>query len=143
MHKVIRDAFDWSTEQLLGMMASDADTINITTDLWTSRRNDGYIGVTANWVDKDFVIREAILSCEPLPSPHTAENIRDALFSVFEHWKIRPKIFATTTDNSSNILKAIRLMGDVQSVSCAAHTLHLSVIKGLAQIPNSSNVLET
>src|SRR5947207_12420221 len=40
MHKVIRDAFDWSTEQLLGMMASDADTINITTDLWTSRRND-------------------------------------------------------------------------------------------------------
>jgi len=135
MHKVIRDAFDWSTEQLLGMMASDADTINITTDLWTSRRNDGYIGVTANWVDKDFVIREAILSCEPLPSPHTAENIRDALFSVFEHWKIRPKIFAATTDNGSNILKAIRLMGDVQSVSCAAHTLHLSVIKGLAQIP--------
>ena len=73
------------------MIASGADTINITTDLWTSRRNDGYIRVTANWVDKDFVIRKAILSCEPLPSPHTAENIRDALFSVFEHWKIRPK----------------------------------------------------
>jgi hypothetical protein len=134
MKKMIRDAFNWSSEQLLGMISSGADTINFTTDLWTSRRNDSYIGITANWVDKDFVVREAVLSCELLPSPHTAENIRDALLSVFEHWKIRPKVFAATTDNGSNVLKAIRLMGDVQSISCAAHTLHLSVTKGLAQV---------
>ena len=71
MCKLIRHAFNWSSKQLLGLLSSQADTINFTTDLWTSRRNDSYIGITANWVDKDFVVREAVLSCELLPSPHT------------------------------------------------------------------------
>ena len=100
----------------------------------TSRRNDGYIGITINWVDKNFNIHEAILTCEVLPSPHTAENIKNALIKIFEHWQIYHKIFASTTDNGANILKAVSLMRTVQSVSCAAHTIHLSVTKGLAQI---------
>ena len=56
-------------------MLSTAANINFTTDMWTSRRNDGYIGITAHWIDQDFTIHEALLACELLPSPHTADNI--------------------------------------------------------------------
>jgi hypothetical protein len=134
MKKLIRDAYNWSMKQLLGMLVSEAETINFTTDMWTSRRNNGYIGVTVNWIDKNFSIHEAVLSCELLPSPHTAENIKNALVQIFENWRIHHKIFAATTDNGANILKAVSLMNNVQSVSCVAHTIHLSVTKGLAQI---------
>ncbi|PKK60598.1 hypothetical protein RhiirC2_669660 [Rhizophagus irregularis] len=44
--EMIRKSYNWTKENLKELLKSDAESINFTTDLWTSRRNDGYIGVT-------------------------------------------------------------------------------------------------
>jgi hypothetical protein len=43
---MIQESYKWTKEHLQELLRSGANTVNITTDLWTSRRNDSYIGVT-------------------------------------------------------------------------------------------------
>lgn len=44
--EIIRNSYNWTKDNLKELLRSGAESINFTTDLWTSRRNDGYIGVT-------------------------------------------------------------------------------------------------
>lgn len=67
----------------------------------------------------------------PLPSPHTAEAIEDSLNQVITDWGLTGRVFCITTDNGANVKKAIGLMDNTTRLSCSAHTLQLSVIKGL------------
>ena len=44
--EIIRNSYNWTKENLIELLRSSAESINFTTDLWTSRRNDGYVDVT-------------------------------------------------------------------------------------------------
>jgi hypothetical protein len=132
--KMIQESYNWTRDHLQELLKSSANSINITTDLWTSRRNDSYIGVTVSWIDQDIELHEALISIKLLPNPHTAENIKDCLESILNEWNLKGKCFAATTDNGANIKKAISLMNTVKRIGCAAHTMHLSVTKSLEPI---------
>jgi len=131
--EMMRKSYDWTKDNLKELLRSGAESINFTTDLWTSRRNDGYVGVTISWLDQEMKLHEALIGIELLPNPHTSENIKNCLNAILEKWKLKEKCFAATTDNGANVKKAISLM-KVENIGCAAHTLHLSVTKGLAPI---------
>ncbi len=76
---IINDAFVWSTEQLTSMLQS-ARSVCITTDLWSSRNDEPYIGVTAGWLDPiDWSLKEALLACEKINGKYTGENIQNAI----------------------------------------------------------------
>ncbi|CAG8834577.1 27863_t:CDS:2 [Gigaspora margarita] len=66
----------------------DSSTGNMLGHLWSKHRidkehpnkaNAKYIGVTVTWADLSFVLKEALLTIQPLPSPYTAKNIKDSL----------------------------------------------------------------
>ncbi|CAB4395082.1 unnamed protein product [Rhizophagus irregularis] len=42
------NSYEWTEGNLKELLKSGAESISFTTDLWTSRRNDGYIGVTVS-----------------------------------------------------------------------------------------------
>jgi hypothetical protein len=132
--EMICNSYNWTRDNLKELLKSSAKSINFTTDLWTSRRNDGYIGVTISWIDLEMQLHEALIGIELLPNPHTSENIKNCLNTILENWNLKDKCFAATTDNGANVKKAISLMNRVENIGCAAHTLHLSVTKGLAPI---------
>lgn len=55
-----------------------------------------------------------------------------------ENWNLTSKAFIVSTDNGSNMVKAISLLSknhidQIQRQSCVAHTLQLSVLEGLKQ----------
>jgi len=132
--EMIRNSYNWTKENLKELLKSNANSINITTDLWTCRRNNGYIGVTISWLDQKMKLHKALISIELLPNPHTSENIKNCLNTILENWNLKDKCFAATTDNGPNIKNAISLMNNVENIGCAAHTLHLTIIKSLALI---------
>jgi hypothetical protein len=112
-------------------MLQDAQSVCIITDLWSSRNDEPYIGVTAGWLDPiDWSLKEALLACEKIDGKHTRENIQNAIEQIISQFQLEQKLFVATTDNGANVVKAIRLMG-ISHIPCCAHTLHLSVIKGL------------
>ncbi|GBC17180.2 zinc finger BED domain-containing protein 1-like [Rhizophagus irregularis DAOM 181602=DAOM 197198] len=74
---LIHEAYEWSYNQLSALLRSSVMNIHLTTDLWTAKSRYGYLGVTATWLTSDFEFREALLSCDHLPYPHTGEVISE------------------------------------------------------------------
>ena len=108
--------------------------ISLTLDAWSSPAHLPYLGVTAHWLTPKFEPQEVLLSMEELPYPHTAFEIQNHLFDLLYEWEIDTKIIAIVTDNGSNVKKACNNISTGKRIPCAAHTLQLSIGKGLDKI---------
>ena len=107
-----------------------AEHISLTMDMWTASSRDGYLGITATWIDNHFDLNNAVLAFSHVPYPHTGDEIAARIEEVCTHWKIRDKVSSVTTDNAMNMRVACRKAG-IPQVPCTAHTLNLIVQKGL------------
>ncbi|CAB4413086.1 unnamed protein product [Rhizophagus irregularis] len=105
--------------------------ISLTLDAWSSPAHLPYLGITAHWLTSKFEPQEVLLSIEELLYPHGAIEIQEHLFDLFYKWGIDSKIIAIVTDNSSNVRKACNNISIGKRIPCAAHTLQLSIGKGL------------
>ena len=119
--EIIHNSYNWIRDNLKELLKSSAKSINFTTDLWTSHQNDSYISVTISWIDQKMQLHKALIGIELLPNSHTSENIKNNLNTILENWNLKDKCFATTTDNGTNVKKAISLMNRVENIRCAAH----------------------
>lgn len=132
IRSMIYDAFDYTLPQLKALIKNEAISASLTLDLWTSRSRQGYLGVTCSFIDSKWKLKEFTLTIEYVRYPHTAAHILETLELILKEWDIRNKVYAITTDNGSNVKKAINNdMKDVKWLGCVAHTLHLVVGKGL------------
>jgi len=79
-----------------------------------------------------------VLAVDYIRYPHTANHISDTLLTILDEWGIRNLTHIITTDNGSNIKKAIKDMELIASnifwQPCSAHTLQLVIGKGLSVI---------
>ncbi len=112
---------------------TEASFVAMTTDMWTSRASDQYIGVTAHFIRPEWTIDRFTLENKELPPPHDNLHIAESLESVLQDWKLdKSKMSAIVTDNASNITKAVREVMALPNVPCFGHTLNLVVKAGLA-----------
>ena len=56
--------------------------VNLGSDVWTSIVTDPYLGVTAHYVDQDWVMRSHILDVSLFPHPHDSLSIASTLKEV-------------------------------------------------------------
>ncbi|KAI7809587.1 Tol2 transposase [Triplophysa rosa] len=88
------------------------DHIATTTDCWSARRQS-FIGITGHWIDPNSLKRcSAALACKQLRGSHTFDVLASALNDIHSEFEIRGKIVRTTTDNSSNFIKAFQVFGE-------------------------------
>ena len=93
-------------------LIADATSISFTTDIWSSSVCQvSMLSLTAQWLDKDFVLKKSVLHSQECRGSHTAEAIASAFEGMFETWTI-PK---------ENVHVVVRDM---------AHTLQLAVNGG-------------
>jgi hypothetical protein len=78
----------------------------ITSDMWTSSQNLGYMAVTAHYIDADFRLKMKVISFMKVKYPHTGYAIEEAIVSSLTDWGIRGKLFTVTVDNASNNIAA-------------------------------------
>ena len=98
--QLIHEAYNWSLEQLNSLLRSSVTSIHLTTDLWTSKSRHGYLGIMVTWLSSDLKFREALLSCDYLPYPHTGKVISaEGLFRLISRWRLKTSIFTIATDN--------------------------------------------
>jgi hypothetical protein len=115
----------------LKLLLKTAQSISLTTDLWSSRSKHGYLGLTATWINKEFEILDVLLEISYLPAPHTAKAITEAIEKSISKWEIENHVVSVTTDNGANMVAAIRDLAPIKRLSCAAHTLQLAINRGL------------
>lgn len=99
----------------------------LTTDMWSSYRTcEPYMTVTIHFME-DWDMKSACLQTSYFPKDHTGEHIAEALQDVLTSWKLDPTgLVAITTDNASNVVKAVQLNGWLR-MQCFGHRLHLAI----------------
>jgi len=132
--KVIADTHNSTMPALIEKIRVESKSVSLTTDMWTSRSGQGYIGITCSYIDSKFTLHEITLTVNYVRYPHTAEHITESLEEILEDWKLREKVFVITTDNAANMKKAVSNMNAIQWQGCDAHTLQLIIGKGLVPV---------
>ncbi|CAB5131700.1 unnamed protein product [Rhizophagus irregularis] len=79
IQQLIAESYNQIKVVLTKKFSKDVISCSITTDLWTARSRNGYIGVTCSFIDNNFNICEAILAVQYVPYPHTGDNICENL----------------------------------------------------------------
>ncbi|KAG2688933.1 hypothetical protein I3760_09G116200 [Carya illinoinensis] len=129
-------------------MLSDAPgRICLTSDLWTSLSTDGYMCVTAHFLDKKWDLKKRVLNFSFMPPPHNGISLSEKIYNLLCEWGIQDKIFALTLDNASsndvsvdllrtqlNIKRALVCDGEFFHLRCCCHILNLVVQDGLKAI---------
>ena len=104
--------------------------VALTSDLWTSQATESYMTITCHFVTETWKLKSLVLETFHFELSHTAEHIADSLKNAAEKWNISEKIIAIVTDNASNIVAAVKIVG-WNHVPCFAHTLNLVVSEAI------------
>nr|KAJ0219000.1 hypothetical protein LSAT_V11C300104890 [Lactuca sativa] len=88
--------------RLRGELLKCPSRICLTSDAWTSIVTDGYLSLTAHYVDSKWVLQKRILNFSEFPPPHTGVAIAEKLSSLIKSWGIERKLFSITLDNASS-----------------------------------------
>jgi hypothetical protein len=117
----------------------------LTSDMWTSVQNLGYMVITAHYITADFKLMKKIISFKNVKYPHTGFAIEEAIVSCLTEWGIREKLFTVTVDNASNNTNGceelvhnhrheLLLDGVHLHIRCCAHILNILVQDGMKVI---------
>ncbi|CAJ0757200.1 5025_t:CDS:2, partial [Entrophospora sp. SA101] len=79
--------------------------VSLTTDAWTSTTtNQGYLGITAHWIDDSWRMKKILLNFIPLNESHTGVYLANKILDTLEEFSLCKKVLAMTTDNGSNMV---------------------------------------
>ena len=90
-------------------------------------------------MDNNFKIYDILLKCKYLSYSHTTIAIKESLMSIINNWNFQNKVVAITSDNTSNMIKAMSYLPIITQIPCIVHTLQLTV--GKALMPAGSHLL--
>lgn len=113
-------------QDILKKELNSTSTISVTTDIWTSRKTEAFLTVTAHFLNENWKLVSVVLETPKMTTAHTAANIADELKRVFDSWEIRGKVSCIVTDNASNMVQACNIL-KIRHMPCFAHTLNLVV----------------
>ncbi|KAF7831896.1 zinc finger BED domain-containing protein RICESLEEPER 2-like [Senna tora] len=140
----VKKIYEKEKEKLKQEMARIPNRVCLTSDGWTACTSEGYICLTAHFVDENWKLRSIILNfCRMLP-PHTGVELSNTILNCLKEWSLEKKVFSLTLDNASSndnmqdILKRQLCLnedllcdGNYFHIRCSAHILNLIVQEGL------------
>ena len=137
--------------KIKNMVTSCPGRISLTSDLWSSLTTDGYLCLTAHFIDKNWKLQKRVLNFCNMPPPHNGIALSEKIYSLLhDDWGIEGKIFTITLDNATsndvsvdslqmqlNLDGLLPLRGEFFHLRCCAHILNLVVQDGLKKIDYS------
>ena len=117
----------------------------LTTDLWRALTVEGYMCLTAHYIDGNWDLKSRIIDFCAFPPPHTGGAIAMKIVELLKDWGLEKRVFSVTVDNASsndNMQSILRRQlrndlvcnGEFFHVRCVAHILKLIVQDGLSVI---------
>jgi hypothetical protein len=107
------------------LMLSRCRKVTICLDGWTAKGlASSYLGISACFFDSSSgKPAHATLNLYRLPHPHTGIAISEALENCLHEWEIPTcKVHLIVTDNGANIVKAIQILQEKESLRLKAET---------------------
>ncbi|KAI0489235.1 hypothetical protein KFK09_029077 [Dendrobium nobile] len=136
--------------QIQALLCTCKSRVSLTSDLWTSINTDGFICLTAHFIDNNWRLQKKIISFDYMPPPHDGLALFEKLQQLLIDWKLDSKLFSITLDNASantvsvdflrnhlNLQNALICNGEFFHMRCCAHIVNLIVQEGLKDIDSS------
>ncbi|KAG7579718.1 Ribonuclease H-like superfamily [Arabidopsis thaliana x Arabidopsis arenosa] len=134
--------FEKEKNKLREILTNVPNRVCLTTDLWRAITIEGYLCLTAHYIDTDWNLKSKILSFTAFPPPHSGIAIAMKLIELLKEWGLEKKVFCLTVDNASandsmqsimkrQLEKDLVCNGEFFHVRCSAHILNLIVQDGL------------
>ncbi|CAN6358146.1 unnamed protein product [Urochloa humidicola] len=143
------DAYRNHRSSLRESFADLSCRFSLTTDLWTSNQNSGYMVVTCHYLDSDWKVQKRIIRFCIVKTPHDGFNLYSEMLKTIRYYGLQDKLCSITLDNAaannsmmdllkSTLMARSLLHGDgaLFHIRCAAHVLNLIVKDGLQVITN-------
>ncbi|KAF5721631.1 ribonuclease H [Fusarium mundagurra] len=140
MVRYIAANYDFYSSEIKDSLTTASSPIHISTDLWTSPHRHSLLAVCAQWVDKDYKLRKALLSLPECAESHSGEAQAQAVIDTLEKYGIQSKLGWHTGDNATSndtCLESIqhKLMSrhkikfnaKGRRIRCIAHIINLSL----------------
>ena len=89
-------------ERMKSVLTSVPNRVCLTSDLWTSIAIDGYICVTAHFIDANWILPKRVLNFCFTPPPHNGVSLFEKVYKLLSMWGIENKIFCVMLDNASS-----------------------------------------
>uniref|UniRef100_A0A3B4TRY0 BED-type domain-containing protein n=1 Tax=Seriola dumerili TaxID=41447 RepID=A0A3B4TRY0_SERDU len=100
-----------------------ANSVVLTTDMWTSRATEAYLTVSCHVIDENWQMQAYVLQTSSFSGKHSADNICSELKRITNEWGITAKVHAVITANGAHY-------------PCFAHTLNLVVKDSIKVLPD-------
>uniref|UniRef100_A0A8D8YQC9 Zinc finger BED domain-containing protein 1 n=1 Tax=Cacopsylla melanoneura TaxID=428564 RepID=A0A8D8YQC9_9HEMI len=119
-------------------VTANADYVSITTDSWTSIKNQAYIAVTVHYISRENCqLKSYLIGCIQYTNQHTSVDLHQLLCSLIREWGLEGKVVAATTDNAPKLVAAVQ--HSWSHVGCFAHTLNIIVQRSLVAVSTTRN----
>ncbi|XP_052123375.1 E3 SUMO-protein ligase ZBED1-like [Frankliniella occidentalis] len=113
------------TKKTVKALLDASDYRAFTTDAWTSEAHDGYLSLTAHFLDAEWALIDVTLNCRLMTEDHTGDYIGRLLKGMLEEWNIElSTVSAFTTDNGEDMRVGVERAGVTRHVRCFAHTVN-------------------
>ncbi|GES91926.1 zinc finger BED domain-containing protein 1-like [Rhizophagus clarus] len=142
----VMSEFNSRRERIIDFVKNIPGRCSITTDIWSSIKNEAFIGVTIHFITNEWKLKHFTLEVLRITGSHTGNAIYEILNKLLEDFDLKQKVISVTTDNGSNMIVACRLLKndfDAQTPAldfihsrCICHILNLAVNAGLKYIEN-------
>ena len=109
------------------MLAEEASSIALMTDIWTSSTNDSYISLTVHFITNYWETRSCILETRSFPEHHTGANIAGKLKDMVSTFDIDNSKVVHDQDNVQLAGEIIQRDVGWYSINCSAHKLQLCI----------------
>ncbi|KAM0901021.1 hypothetical protein ACQ4PT_020228 [Festuca glaucescens] len=120
--------------------------VSLTTDCWTSQQQDGYMTITASFIDENWLLHKKVINFF-LIKGHKGDDIGKNLLKYMDEWGM-DRVMTITIDNASANDGGIVYVrkqqnktpgytvakGKYMHMRCAAHILNLIVQDGLKEV---------
>ena len=121
-------------KQTIRQQMSNLKSFALTTDIWSSRANHSYTGLTFHYITTECELESNVPETKEFSDSHTGRNIADELLAILRDWNLSPTMMsAITTNNGANILNWPKM-------ACFICTLQLAV-EAATSLPQLSHSL--
>jgi len=133
--KVLRHKHELGKELFRRKLETEASSIALTTDIWTSVATEAYITVSAHYISSAWKCSSCVLETKPFPERHTGQAIADKILEIATAFAIDEKVSAIVHDQAANMELSLHILNSSkgwESLRCNAHCLQLCLKSGLS-----------
>lgn len=94
--------YDQTKSNLKVLLQSFKSKVSITCDVWTSKNQLSFFGITVHYIDENYAFQEKLLAFRYFEGEHDGKTLAVALMEVIEDFDLQARLLGITVDNASN-----------------------------------------